>query len=88
MLEKAELYLTKNLDTNILVLPKIYKQYFAGEIKRGYFRNFEVNNFLKSENIKNDKIVTSDFLGHKLNFYQRVYKIDYTNQKIKITEKG
>lgn len=87
-LAKAELYLTKNTADNILVLPKKYKQYFSNEIKRGYFRNFEINNFLKAENIKNDKIVTSAFLGHQLNFYQKVYQIDYVDQKIKITEKG
>jgi K+ transporter len=87
-LAQAELYLAKNTADNILVLPKEYKQYFTDEIKRGYFRNFEVNNFLKAENIKNDKIVTSAFLGHQLNFYQKVYQIDYVDQKIKITEKG
>lgn len=87
-LAKVKLYLAKNQDVNILVLPQKYKQYFTDEIKRGYFRNFEVNNFLKAENIKNDKIVTSAFLGHQLNFYQKVYQIDYVDQKIKITEKG
>lgn len=44
-LAKVKLYLAKNQDVNILVLPQKYKQYFTDEIKRGYFRNFEVNNF-------------------------------------------
>ncbi|RAK11024.1 hypothetical protein C8C77_1032 [Halanaerobium saccharolyticum] len=87
-LAKVELYLAKNPADNILVLPQKYKQYFTNEIKKGYFRNFEENNFLKAENIKNDKIVTSAFLGHQLNFYQKVYQIEYVDQKIKITEKG